>query len=341
MTYSYIQLQAFGGPEQLLLKQAASLPEPGRAEIRVKVLAAGTGFTDTIIREGKYPGVAQKPPFIPGYDWVGVVDKCGPGATAFRIGQMVADMSVIGAYTQYLCVDESRVVACAEGLDAAEAVCMILPYTTALQMLTRYCNLQPGDQILVHAAGGAVGTALLQLARQFELTVYATASPPKHELLRQLGAVPIDYSKEDFVARTLELSGGGVDAVFDCIGAGVWPRSYRCLRRGGHLVAFGALRLSTGEESLARLLWGFARLLVFWRLRPDSKKSSFYNIQSRRERHPEQFKQDVARLMGWLQQGYIRPVIAARAPLRQAGAIHRQIDRAELQGRAVLMCQMP
>jgi NADPH:quinone reductase-like Zn-dependent oxidoreductase len=339
MSYIHIELQAFGGPECLVVKQEPELPEPQQGQVRVKVLAAGAGFTDTIIREGNYPGVRQKPPFTPGYDWVGVVDKCGPGVARFSVGQAVADMPVIGGYTQYLCVDADKVVPCPEGLDAAEAVCMILPYTTAWQMLTRECSLVPGDKILVHAAGGAVGTALLELARELELEVYATASAPKHDLLRSLGASPIDYRSEDFVARTLALSGGGVDAVFDTIGGANWDRSYRCLRRGGHLVGFGALQVSTGEESVPRLLLGFAKLLGYWKLLPDGKNSSFYNIQSRRDKHQDEFTEDVASLMQLLHAGKLHPVVAERAPLQQAARIHRKIDGAELQGRAVLMCQ--
>lgn len=340
MSYIHIELQSFGGPECLVVKQESDLPEPQQGQVRVKVLAAGAGFTDTIIREGNYPGVKQKPPFTPGYDWVGEVDKCGPGVSKLAVGQAVADMPVIGGYTQYLCVDADKIVACPEGLDAAEAVCMILPYTTAWQMLTRECSLVPGDKILVHAAGGAVGTALLELARELQLVVYATASAAKHDLLRSLGATPIDYRSEDFVDRTLTLSGGGVDAVFDTIGAANWDRSYRCLRRGGKLVGFGALQVSTGEESVPRLLLGFAKLLGYWKLLPDGKSSGFYNIQSRRDKLPHEFVEDVNSLMKLLQAGKLHPVVAERAPLRQAARIHQKIDRAELQGRAVLMCQV-
>jgi NADPH:quinone reductase-like Zn-dependent oxidoreductase len=104
-----IELTAFGGPEMLRVVQETTLPQPGPGQIRVRVLAAGTGFTDTIIRLGQYPGVKQKPPFTPGYDWFGVVDALGTGVTGLAVGDAVADMPVIGGYTQYLCVDAARV----------------------------------------------------------------------------------------------------------------------------------------------------------------------------------------------------------------------------------------
>ena len=88
-------LSEFGGPEKLQVRTIPDLPEPTEGQVRVKVLTAGTGFTDTIVRQGQYVGVKEKPPFVPGYDWFGVVDKVGPGVTALKPGDPVADMPVI------------------------------------------------------------------------------------------------------------------------------------------------------------------------------------------------------------------------------------------------------
>ncbi len=338
--WQHIQLTALGGPEMLQLVTEPTLPEPGPAQVRVKVLTAGTGFTDTIIRRGQYPGVKQKPPFTPGYDWFGVVDALGSGVSTLQPGDCVADMPVIGGYTQYLVADAGRVIHCPAGLNPAEAVCMILSYTTAWQMLTRECSLQPGDSILVHAAGGAVGTALLELARELGLTVYGTASSGKHELVRSFGATPIDYHSTDFVAEINRLTGGrGVQAVFDTIGGHNWARSYRCLAKGGKLVGFGALQLTTGEESVAGLLWGFAKLLGLWRCLPDGRQTGFYNIQSRREKHPQEFRDDVMTLMQWLKEGRLHPAVAEVRPLAEAAEVHRLIDAGAVPGKIVLDCQ--
>ena len=337
--WQHVDVKAFGGPEQLELVTETTLPEPAPGEVRVKVLAAGTGFTDTIIRQGQYVDVKDKPPFTLGYDWFGVVDKTGPGVARFSPGDFVADMPVIGGYTQYLCAPAERLVPCPEGLDPAEAVCMILSYTTAYQMLTRECQLKPGDSILVHAAAGAVGTALLELGRLMGLVVYGTASAGKHELVRSLGATPIDYRREDFVQRIAELTAGrGVQAVFDTLGGRSWSRSYRCVARGGKLVGFGALQLTTGEEKVPSLLWGFLKLLALWKCLPDGRATSFYNIQRRREQHPDEFQADVQTLMQWLQQGRLKPAVEARMPLAQAADVHRRIDAAQIAGKVVLIC---
>lgn len=338
MTYKHVIVTEFGGPENLRVIEEAELPEPAPGQVRVKVLAAGTGFTDTIIRQGQYVDVKDKPPFTLGYDWFGVVDKLGESVTALSVGQYVADMPVIGAYTEYLCVDASEVIPAPAGLDPAEAVSMILSYTTAWQMLKRIRDFKPGSKALVHAAGGAVGTALLELCKLKGITAFGTASASKKALVERYGATHIDYRSDDFVERTLQLSEGGVDVVFDTIGGSNWSRSYRCLKRGGILIAFGALQITTGEEKVPSLLWGFAKLLGLWKLLPDGKESTFYNIHSRRKKHPDEFKEDVSELFELLKAGKLVPAVAERMPLEQAVEAHRRIDQADVAGKIVLLC---
>ena len=339
MSYQRVVLKAFGGPENLELEELKDLPEPAAGQLRVKVLTAGTGFTDTIIRQGQYVDVKDKPPFTPGYDWFGVVDKLGEGVTQFEVGQHVADMPVIGGYTQYLCADAEQVVPAPDGLDPTQAVAMILSYTTAYQMLTRIRTLEPGTTCLVHAAGGAVGTALLELGREMGLVIYGTASQGKHDLIRHFKATPIDYKTEDFQQRIMAETGGkGVDVVFDTIGGKNWSRSYRCLDRGGMLIAFGALQVTTGEEGIPSLLWSFAKLLAGWKLIPDGRASTFYNIHSRRKKLPVEFKQDVSALFAMLKAGKLNPAIADVVPLSQIRSVHERIDKAQIAGKVILRC---
>ncbi len=146
-----------------------TIPEPGPGQVRIKVLAAGTGFTDTMIRRGRYPDFKGPLPFTPGYEIVGVVEKIGAGVDASLEGEMVADLCVVGGYAQYAIRPSRFLVPVPDGIDPAEAVCIPLAYLTAFQMLTRCRNLPPGATILVVGASGTVGTALLDLARHFGL----------------------------------------------------------------------------------------------------------------------------------------------------------------------------
>src|SRR5262249_37312796 len=158
---------------------------------------------------------APQPPFTPGYAMVGVVDHLGPGteASGLAVGQGVAALTFYGSYSQYICAPARELVPMPAGLDPAEAVCLVLNYVAAYQMLHRVAHAMGGERILVHGAAGGVGTAFLELGQLDGLDMYGTASKAKHDLIVRLGATPIDYRSEDFVARIAAMtSGQGVDA---------------------------------------------------------------------------------------------------------------------------------
>ena len=234
MPWRHIRIVRFGGPETLELAEEATVPEPGPNEVRIRVLAAGTGFTDTFIRRGRYPDFKGPLPFTPGYDLVGVVEQTGRGVSVPRVGQIVADLCVTGGYSQYAIRPARFLVQVPEGVDPAEAVCVPLAYLTAYQMLTRYRSLPRGATILVIGASGTVGTALLDLARYLGLRAIGTCSAANIPVVERFGATAVDYHKDDFVAAVHQLTGGqqespGVDAVFDPIGGAHFARSFACL----------------------------------------------------------------------------------------------------------------
>ncbi len=243
MSFQKVILNEFGGPQVLRVVEEATLPEPDLGEVRVKVLAASATFTDTMVRKGIYYGFKETPPLSPGYDMVGVVDKLGPGVNGLEVGQMVADLTVFGAYTEYMLRPADVLVPVPAGLDPAEAVSMVLSYVTAYQMLHRIAKAQHGQKILVHGAGGAVGTAMLELGRLLDLEMYGTASKAKHELVNSLGGTPIDYKCEDFLLKMQAI--GGVDAVFDAIGGDNFKRSFKSLKKGSTLVPYGFYKQAT------------------------------------------------------------------------------------------------
>ncbi|MEL6537858.1 MAG: zinc-binding dehydrogenase, partial [Bacteroidota bacterium] len=244
MGYSKIVLHEYGGPEVLQVEEEAMLPEPKSNEVRIRVQASSAAFTDCMVREGKYPGTrGVKPPMTPGYDMVGVVDKVGTAVKRLKVGQKVAELTVYGAYTEYLCLAEDRLVPVPEELDPAEAVSMILSYMTAYQMLHRFAKVKLGDKILITGAGGAVGTALLQLGQLKGLEMYGTESERKLELVSSLGGTPINYKTEQVPQRIKELCPTGVDAVFD--GVGDFLSSYRMLNQRGTLVRYGVASAGT------------------------------------------------------------------------------------------------
>ncbi|MGB6421670.1 MAG: medium chain dehydrogenase/reductase family protein, partial [Anaerolineales bacterium] len=304
MSYKKVILNEFGGPEVLQVVDEANLPEPDVGEVRVKVLAASATFTDTMVRKGIYYGFKETPPLSPGYDMVGVVDKLGAGVTNFKVGQTVADLTVFGAYTEYILRPADALVPVPAGLDPAEAVSIVLSYVTAYQMLHRSANVQRGQKILVHGAGGAVGTALLELGRLLDLEMYGTASKSKHELVKSLGGTPIDYKSEDFVARVQDV--GGVDAAFDAIGGENFKRSFKSLNKGGTLVAYGFYNNTMGKGGNVPIEY---MRVALWNILPNGRKSVFYSIGDLRKKNPEWFKEDLGALFGLVKEGKIKPSI--------------------------------
>lgn len=332
MGYKKVIITEFGGPEVLKVVEEAALPEPGAGEVRVKVLAASATFTDTMVRKGIYYGFKETPPLSPGYDMVGVVDKLGAGVTGLELGQVVADLTVFGAYTEYMLRPAGALVPVPAGLDPAEAVSMVLSYVTAYQMLHRIAKVQRGQKTLVHGAGGAVGTALLQLGKLLDLEMYGTASKPKHELIESLGAAPIDYKSEDFVARAL--AAGGMNAAFDAIGGENFKRSFKSLKRGGMLVPYGFYNQAMGKGGNVAMEY---MSIALWNILPNGRKACFYAIGALRKKNPDWFKEDLGTLFGLLKDGKIKPSIERRMKLEEAARAHELIEQAAVKGRIVLV----
>ncbi len=330
MKYKRVAVTKYGGPEVLSIVEEDGLPEPGDDQVRVRVLAVSASFTDTLVRKGLYPGIKAKPPALtPGYDLVGLVDKAGKNAGELRAGQKVAALTVYGSYTEYICLPASRLVPVPDEIDPAEAVSMVLSYLTAYQMLHRIAKVKKDDRILFHGAGGAVGTAIIQLGKLHDLEMYGTASKPKHELIKKEGAVPIDYRNEDFVERIRELAPDGVHAAFDPIGGDNFKRSFNCLRRGGILVAYGFYNAGTGRGG--NIPVEFLKIHL-WNLLPNGRSAKFYLIKN-----DSWLKPDLTELFSLLSRGKIQPVIEKRMPLEEAAKAHELIDRAEVKGKIILL----
>src|SRR5678815_140016 len=190
MRHTRIIVTHYGGPDALRVVEE-ECPEPKIGEVRVKVLAAGVSLPDIMAREGTHPETPPLP-FTPGWDLVGAVDRLGDGVSGIEPGQIVAALPIHGAYAEFVCLPPRELVPVPSGLDAAEAVSLILNYITAYQMLHRSAKVKPGQRVLFHGASGGVGTALLQLGRLADLEMYGTCSSRDAWAVSALGAVPID-----------------------------------------------------------------------------------------------------------------------------------------------------
>ncbi len=327
-----------GGPE-VLEQVGCELPEPRAGEVRVKVQAAGVSAFDLIYRRWAHLPGSPKIPFVLGEDVVGLVDQTGPGVTAFEEGQMVAGgtwaLGVGGGYTEYLCLPQSELVAVPDGVDPAEAVCLVVNYLTAHEHLHGIGKARRGERLLVHGAAGGVGTAVLQLGKLAGLEMFGTARREQQDLVASLGATPIDYQADDFVARVEALTGDGVDVVIDPIGgAGQLWRSYRTLRRGGRLIWLGSVAVDKQGLRVAPFSMAMGLLL---RLIPDGKRVPRCPTMDKwATRHPSWYRTTLTELLDALAANRIEPVIAKRLPLADAAKAHELLERGGHTGKVVL-----
>jgi NADPH:quinone reductase-like Zn-dependent oxidoreductase len=354
-----VVVDRFGGPDVLKVVEDDD-PRPGRGEVRVKVLAAGVSFTDSMLRAGTYLGV-PKPPFTPGYELVGVVEELGPGCKRLRVGDRIGSLTVWGADADRVCVLEENAVEVPDDLDPAQVLGLVFTYMTAYQILHRTAKVKRGETVLVHGAAGRVGTAVLELAAVDGLGVYGTCSARDRAAVEALGATAIDYRNEDFVGRARELTGGkGVDVVLDGLGGKLSLRSFRALARGGRLVVFGhSDTLRNGHKSWRGWAEWYAATgaVALWGALSPTKRVSAYRIQKLREgrqvlpvsprhaalpvgggpRDPEWFRHDFAVLLDLLRHGRIRPVVAERLSLDEARHAHELLDSSASKGKLVLV----
>src|SRR5213595_2010287 len=287
MKHTRIIVTHYGGPDAVRVVEE-ECPEPKDGEVRVRVLAAGVSLPDLLMREGVHPETPPLP-FTPGWDLVGVVDRLGDGVSAVEPGQLVAALPISGAYAELVCLPQRELVPVPSGLDAAEAVSLVLNYVTAYQMLHRSAKVREGQRALIHGAAGGVGTALLQLGRLAGLEMYGTCSSRGASAVSDLGGTPIDYQHQDFVQEIHRLTSEGVDVVFDGIGGGNLWRSRKALRPGGKVVAYGLTgslrggRLASGKSGGRhpyRAIAIFGLYVAGSFLLPDRKRVVPYSIQT-------------------------------------------------------------
>lgn len=339
--YRRIVAREYGEPDVLEIEHVDRLPEPGPGEARVCVEAAGVGYTDTILRRGRYALYKGGLPLTPGYDMVGVVDALGQGTQGIAVGDRVADMPVHGGYSQYLIRPAHDLVPVPVGVDPIAAVDVPLMGVTAWQMLTRCVSLEAGAAILVVGASGAVGRMLVLLARHLGLRVVGTCSAGKRAIVADLGAIAIDHRRDDLHDAIREASGGaGVAAAFDAVGGVSWATSWSVLARGGTLVGYGMQDFLDSCAPSSKAVASLKRFHEAWPAEGAAdgtgRRTLFYDINGRRQALPDDYRGDAQHLLALIVAGALTPPPAEVLPLDAAQAAHRRVAAGGLRHRLVL-----
>jgi NADPH2:quinone reductase len=241
MMVAAVRVHNYGGPEVLKFEDV-EVGAPGQGQIRVKQHACGVNFIDTYFRSGLYKA-PNGLPFVAGNEGAGEVTAVGPGVTDFKVGDRIAYVVPLGAYSAERLLPAERVVKLPDNIPYEQAAGMMLKGMTVQYLLNRTFKVTKGSIILVHAAAGGIGLIACQWANHLGATVIGTVgSKDKAELAKQAGAHhTILYRDEDFAARVKEITSGKLcDVVYDGIGKDTFPASLDCLRPLGTFVSFGS-----------------------------------------------------------------------------------------------------
>ncbi len=328
------------GPPEVLRLEERPEPHAGAGEVRVAVRAAGVNFADLMARVGVYPD-APKPPAVVGYEFAGEIEQVGAGVDGLRPGDRVLGGCRFGGYAERVVVRAGNVLPIPEGWSFEEAAALPVSYATAYGALVRYGGLRAGERVLVHAAAGGVGMAATQLAKLSGAEVFGTASSAKHAAIRSNGVDhPIDYRRGDWTAEVRRIAGGKrpLDVALDPIGGRSFRRSFDLLRPGGRLVCFGASALMAGpERDLRRIVRTLAETPRFNPLKLSSRSLAVIGFNLLRIWEAEGgLDEYVVPLRGWIEQGAIRPQVAASFALERGAEAHRFVGERRNVGKVVL-----
>jgi NADPH:quinone reductase len=252
MTMQALVLSRHDGPLELT---PIPTPLPARGEVRVRIAAAGLNPLDTKIRAGKAEHAAHPLPLVLGIDMAGTVDAVGPGVTAFRIGDEVYGMTggvggIQGSLAEYAVVDADLLAIKPRNITMREAAALPLAFITAYSGIVDRAHLQAGQTVLVQGGAGGVGHVAVQLARALGGQVFATASARDHDLIKRLGATPIDYRTQTVEEYVQAMTAGtGFDLVVDTVGGTSLDASFAAVGHFGHVVSV----LGWGTHALAPL----------------------------------------------------------------------------------------
>ena len=306
-----VVVKSFGDESKLEVVNADIAP-PGAREVQVAVDYASFGGADVNMRKGRYPFQRQAP-FTPGYSLLGTVVANGEGAASrFAAGTRVACLTVYDAQAERANVPEAFVIPVPAAVAGREAVALVNEWVTAYQMVTRVARVTRGARVFVHGLSGAVGQAILAIAKLQSAQVFGTASARNHDALRAQGATPFAYADKAWIDAMQRA--GGVDAVFDPLGFRSFDESESILRRGGVLVAYGMngpgfadAYAATPRPFLLEYLRVFAKNLKFG----NGRRATFYGLN----RASKYYAADLATLFGWLERGEISVTVKAEFEL--------------------------
>ena len=328
-----------GGVEVLKVQEAPD-PKPAEGEVVVNVKAAGLNFADILARQGLYPDGPKKP-CVMGYEVAGVVEAVSENVDQALLGKAVVAMTHFRGQAKKVAVAATQLFEKPDSLSFEEAAAIPVNYLTAYALLHVMGSLHAGEAVLIHNAGGGVGLAAIDIARKIGAMTYGTASPGKHQFLRERGLDhAIDYRNQDWLPALKQLTNGrGVDLVIDPIGGGHWKKSYAALRHTGRLGMFGVSTASAnGLKGKLKLVKAALQMPRFHPLGLLNKNRGVFGLNLGHMWHePEKVSVWMKAILEGVGEGWIRPHVDKAFPFANAGDAHSYMEARKNIGKLVLV----
>ena len=333
-----IYLKKYGASDKAFDIRETVRPAPDANQVLIKNTHFGLNFADVVARRGLYPE-APKNPAVLGYDVAGHVVAVGDRVTNVKKGDRVAALTRFGGYAEYSVTMSEGVSILPDDISMEVGTALATQACTAYYAAIQCINLNEGDNVLVQAAAGGVGTILTQIAKSKGCTVFGTASTHKQHVLRDNGVdFSIDYTAENFTKVISDtLNGNQLDVVFDSIGGKAFKQGWKLLKPGGFMVNFGAAAQVSGNNKLKSLgvvtgsgLFSPLQLLM------SSKSMVAVNMLKIADHKPKLFQKVFQGVMEMANDGIIKPIIDSTYEATDIAEAHAKLESRKSAGKIVM-----
>lgn len=310
--------------------QERPTPSPGAGEVLIESEGFGLNFADVMARLGVYKDCPPLPAVI-GYENVGRIKELGEGVSEFQVGDRVLTFTRFGGYADHVVSPTMAVAKISDQLTVGEATALATQYITAYYTASEVTNFYAGDHVLIHAAAGGVGTALIQLLKQKGCVIFGTAgSSEKLEYLKNMGVdYPINYRETDYQKEIEKLGfGKKIDGTFNPIGGDYVKKDFALLNSGGRVMLYGASKQTEAIGNpikLIKLVLGFG----FWSpIKFVSSSQSIIGINMLRiaDNKPEAFKRCLKEVIGLAEKGIIKPTVGKEFSANELATAHEFLE---------------
>ena len=332
-------LVKYGAAESAFEWRDIEMPVAKEGQVLVQIEAFGLNFADVLARNGLYKE-APPLPCVLGYDMVGRVIACGPNTDNSLLGKRVVALTRFGSYSTHITTPVVGCLVVPEEMPAGEACALGTQFSTAYYSTNVIQNIQPGSHVLVHAASGGVGTALIQLLQLKNCIIYGTAgSDKKVEVLRSQGVIAYKYNTQDYkVEIEKHLEGKKLDVTFNSIAGTTFKKDMSLLGADGRLVLYGFAERSGkrgGKFATIKLLWNMGLMMPIMLL-AHSKSILGVNMLKIGDSKPEIIQHCITELVALWKEGKIKPIATEVFKKDQLAEAHQKLESRQITGKATI-----